>query len=166
LAEERRRLDEFFKRLITMVLVEDTVEVPAKFGQLPTSKGSLYDYFLDFEKGAWIAWDWMVEPYQHDRNVEFSEILVPTSDTIRTEWLLSILNQIERPVLLVGDTGTSKTAIVSNFLRKLNPEKYVILNINFSSRTSSMDVQKILESSVEKRTKNAYGPPIGKSSAG
>lgn len=119
------RLDEFLKRLMGMVLVEDTAESPAKIGQLPSSKKTLYEYYLDFKQGAWIAWDWMVEPYEHDRNMEFSEILVPTSDTIRTEWLLSILNQIERPVLLVGDTGTSKTAIVSSYLRKLSREKYV-----------------------------------------
>lgn len=36
------------------------------------------------------------------------------------------------------------------------------MNINFSSRTSSMDVQLNLESSVEKRTKEIYGPPMGK----
>lgn len=38
----------------------------------------------------------------------------------------------------------------------------IILNINFSSRTSSMGVQQIIESSVEKRTKDTFGPPIGK----
>ena len=38
----------------------------------------------------------------------------------------------------------------------------LILNINFSSRTTSMDVQRNFESSLEKRTKDTYGPPIGK----
>lgn len=33
--------------------------------------------------------------------------------------------QVERPVLLVGDTGTSKTAIITNYLRGLPPDKYV-----------------------------------------
>ncbi len=36
------------------------------------------------------------------------------------------------------------------------------LNINFSSRTTSMDVQRNLEANVEKRTKDTYGPPMGK----
>lgn len=35
-------------------------------------------------------------------------------------------------------------------------------NLNFSSRTTSLDVQMILESNVAKRNKNIYGPPIGK----
>lgn len=34
--------------------------------------------------------------------------------------------------------------------------------INFSSRTTSADLQRNLEASVEKRTKEIYGPPVGK----
>lgn len=70
--------------------------------------------------------------------------------------------QIKRPVLLVGERGTAKTAIMSAYLRSLNPDANIILNINFSSRTSSLDVQRIIESSVEKRTKDTFGPPMGK----
>ena len=37
----------------------------------------------------------------------------------------------------------------------------LLLNVNFSSRTTSMDVQRNLEASVEKRTKDTFGPPPG-----
>ena len=37
----------------------------------------------------------------------------------------------------------------------------MLLNVNFSSRTTSMDVQRNLEANVEKRTKDTYGPPPG-----
>lgn len=33
--------------------------------------------------------------------------------------------QAKRPLLLAGDTGTSKTAIITNFLRGLDSDKYV-----------------------------------------
>lgn len=36
------------------------------------------------------------------------------------------------------------------------------LLINFSSRTTSMDVQRNIEAVVEKRTREIYGPPPGK----
>ncbi|CAD7085089.1 unnamed protein product [Hermetia illucens] len=81
---------------------------------------------------------------------------------MRTDRILSLMNEVHRPVLLIGETGTSKTAIISNYLRALNPDVFVILNLNFSSRTSSMDVQRTIEAAVEKRTKDTYGPPIGK----
>lgn len=38
----------------------------------------------------------------------------------------------------------------------------LMLNINFSSRTRSLDVQRNLEANIEKRTKDTYGPPPGK----
>ena len=47
-------------------------------------------------------------------------------------------------------------------MRTLDSETFVQLNINFSSRTTSADVQRSLEAAVEKRTKDTYGPPIGK----
>ena len=44
----------------------------------------------------------------------------------------------------------------------VSPCPQLVLNINFSSRTTSMDVQRNLEANVEKRTKDTYGPPMGK----
>jgi hypothetical protein len=38
----------------------------------------------------------------------------------------------------------------------------LLMNMNFSSRTTSLDVQRNLEANVEKRTKDTYGPPPGK----
>ena len=87
---------------------------------------------------------------------------MPTIDTVRTEWLLTLSYSVKRPTLLVGESGTSKTATTQSFLRKLSPDVNVVLNVNFSSRTTSMDVQRTLEASVEKRTKDSYGPPPGK----
>lgn len=62
----------------------------------------------------------------------------------------------------MGDPGTSKTAVTSHFLSGLSRDAFVVLKINFSSRTSSMDVQKTIETAVEKRTKDIFGPPVGK----
>ena len=65
-------------------------------------------------------------------------------------------------MLFVGDTGTSKTATISSFLGELDKDTYSLLNVNFSSRTTSLDVQRNIEANVEKRTKEIYGPPSGK----
>ena len=104
----------------------------------------------------------LVPEYVHDPERPFHEILVPTVDTTRTTWLLTIQAAIKRPVVLVGESGTSKSATIQDFLRNLDHEKNLLLNINFSSRTSSMDVQRTLEANIEKRTKEIYGPPPGK----
>uniref|UniRef100_A0A8C2JKF3 Dynein heavy chain 10, axonemal-like n=1 Tax=Cyprinus carpio TaxID=7962 RepID=A0A8C2JKF3_CYPCA len=87
---------------------------------------------------------------------------VPTVDTTRANWLLEQMVKVKRPVVLVGESGTSKTATIQNFLSNLNTDTTIMMMINFSSRTTSMDLQRTLEASVEKRTKDTYGPPMGK----
>lgn len=53
-------------------------------------------------------------------------VLVPTVDTTRTSWMLEQMVKIQRPVLLVGDSGTSKTATINNFLKNINADSRVI----------------------------------------
>uniref|UniRef100_A0A1I8PAD1 Dynein-1, subspecies f n=1 Tax=Stomoxys calcitrans TaxID=35570 RepID=A0A1I8PAD1_STOCA len=154
--------DEFLKRSSGFPCVQDSKEKPASGGQLPTCKATLYEYFYCREQSCWLAWEWVVPAYRHHPQMKFSEILVPTVDSTRTVNVLSLNSDIKRPVLLVGEAGTSKTAMISQYLRSLNKDVNILLNINFSSRTSSMDVQRTLEAAVEKRTKDTFGPPMGK----
>lgn len=77
-----------------MVNVNDSIDKPARTTQCPNSKPTLYDYFLDRDKKQWIAWDWIVPKYVHDPSMTFSEILVPTVDTLRTEKLLALMHQV------------------------------------------------------------------------
>ena len=134
----------------------------AKVGEMPTAQATLFEYFLDIDLKVWKPWKSLVPAYIHDPARKYNEILVPTIDTTRTDWLLNLMYSLKRPTLLVGESGTSKTATTLNFLRKLNVDINVVLNVNFSSRTTSMDVQRTLEASVEKRTKDSFGPPPGK----
>ncbi|XP_066245712.1 dynein axonemal heavy chain 10 isoform X2 [Euwallacea similis] len=158
----RCEFDDYMKSHISMSTVNDTVDQNCDLVHFPTAFATLYDYFLDVKQKVWVAWDWLVPRYVHEKDLRFSQILVPTVDTVRVTYILQLMNKFKKPIVLVGDTGTSKTAIIQDFLRNLDPEAFILLNINFSSRTSSMDVQMNLESSVEKRTKQIYAPPMGK----
>lgn len=70
------------------------------------------------------------------------------------------MTTIHQPVLLVGDTGSSKTATIRSYLRSFDSQ-YTSLVLNFSSRTKSIDVQHSIESQLEKRSKDNYGPSAG-----
>lgn len=94
-------------------------------GYIPVSFPTMYDYVLDVKRKVWMAWKWLVPTYLHDRQKFFSDILVQTIDTLRTTWFVDLMSNLQRPVLLVGETGTSKTAIIHEFLRNLQPDKYV-----------------------------------------
>ncbi|XP_055909296.1 LOW QUALITY PROTEIN: dynein axonemal heavy chain 10 [Eupeodes corollae] len=159
---DRERFDEFVKRNSGFILIQDSKTKPASDGELPTEKQTLFDYFFDCETNKWTAWEWIVPEYDHDPSIKFSDILVPTIDTMRTNKILNLMSIRKRPVLLIGGAGSSKTAIIRKYLMELDTASYVILNANFSSRTTSLDVQRTIEGTVEKRTKDTYGPPIGK----
>ncbi|XP_040982062.1 LOW QUALITY PROTEIN: dynein heavy chain 10, axonemal [Aquila chrysaetos chrysaetos] len=157
----RIKFDENVKRLSCMSTVHDD-NILAKPGELPGQLPTLYDFHFDGFQKKWVPWMKLVPEYIHKPQVKFLDILVPTVDTTRTTWLLEQMVKIKRPVVLVGESGTSKTATTQNFLNNLNKELNLLLVINFSSRTTSMDIQRNLETNVEKRTKDTYGPPMGK----
>jgi len=54
--------------------------------------------------------------------------------------------------MFVGDSGTAKTVTIFAHFKAMPMEKYVVLTINFSSRTTSMDFQKNFEENIDKRS--------------
>ncbi|XP_056113379.1 dynein axonemal heavy chain 10 [Rhinichthys klamathensis goyatoka] len=157
----RQKFDDFIKKLSSLNNVHDE-KVLAGPGQIPVYLPTLYDFHFDGTQKKWVPWSSMVSKYIHSPDMKFIDILVPTVDTTRANWLLEQMVKVKRPVVLVGESGTSKTATIQNFLSNLKTDTTIMMAINFSSRTTSMDLQRTLEASVEKRTKDTYGPPMGK----
>ena len=129
-----------------------------------------YDSCWDISGGRFIEWDSealnnLIIPENDGKGQKYNEIIIPTSDTKKYSWLLKNLLAIHKPVLFVGESGTGKTVTINNYLKFLTKEKnnpYVILNMNFSSRTSSMDFQNTMEEILETRFLRTMGPPSGK----
>lgn len=84
---------------------------------------------MDVENQIWVPWNTLVAKYEHNSSMKFNEILVPTVDSTRVTWLLNLMTVVKRPVILIGETGTSKTATMQNFLRSLDSYLYVLLNL-------------------------------------
>ncbi|PNH08033.1 Dynein-1-alpha heavy chain, flagellar inner arm I1 complex [Tetrabaena socialis] len=154
---DRDRFDAFVKHIGSMGLV-DGERVAAT--QLPAR--SLYEYCFDTGEGVWKSWRSYLQPYEPPVDGAFAKILVPTVDVVRSTWLLNIVVAAGKPCLFVGESGTAKSVTIANYLAHLDPSVNIMLNVNFSSRTSSLDVQRAIEDSTEKRTKDTYGPPMGK----
>lgn len=92
--------------------LQDDDKNPARAGELPTRYPLLYDYHFNEKENIWSPWSQIVPEYIHDPSRKYNQILVPTIDTTRTTWLLQLMLSIKRPVVLVGETGTSKTATI------------------------------------------------------
>ena len=124
LEDGRVKFDGYVKRL-SALSTNPAEGISVGPGELPTAQPTLYEYYFDSAQAKWIPWMKVVPDYVHDPAVKFNEILVPTVDTVRSKWLVELMVGIHRPVVLVGETGTSKTATVQSFLRKLDSEVYV-----------------------------------------
>lgn len=64
--------------------------------------------------------------------------------------------------MLVGNTGTGKTAVLMNRLRALDPEAAATCVISMNSFTDAPTLQLQLEAPLEKKSSARYGPPGGK----
>ena len=130
--------------------------------KLPESFGSLYDCYFNFGLQEWSLWSHHASEFKYDQSTPFHQILIPTADTVRHTWLLEKFVGASVPVLIVGDTGTSKSVTIQRYLSSLDTQSFSRLSMNFSSRTSAADLQAAIESCVEKKTKDTFGPPAGK----
>jgi len=76
--------------------------------------GCVYDYELVKEGvGRWVKWAESlrdVPPILHD--AQYSEIIVPTVDTVRYTHLMQLLVTHQRACLFVGPTGTGKSVYI------------------------------------------------------
>uniref|UniRef100_A0A7S3YCE3 AAA+ ATPase domain-containing protein n=1 Tax=Lotharella globosa TaxID=91324 RepID=A0A7S3YCE3_9EUKA len=146
-ANSRKRFNEFMKDLA---------------GGKWCPPGSLYEFQFNVAENAWVPWEKLVTPYKPPVPFAFSKILVPTSDTVRYSYLLDKVVKARMPVLFTGESGTAKTVIMKSYMENGLGDRYTSMTINFSSRTSSLDVQNSIMSSVEKQSGANYAPKGGK----
>ena len=52
--------------------------------------------------------------------------------------------------------------MTKSWMNTLDTEEFMQLQVNFSSRTTSLDFQRALEDNIDKRIGRIYGPPSNK----
>ena len=70
----------------------------------PPIENSLFEMQFDFDKKNWFPWKSSVE-YRIPKETEFHEIFIPTTDSIRHRFILSMLTIHSFPTLFLGKTG-------------------------------------------------------------
>ncbi|CAG9857423.1 unnamed protein product [Phyllotreta striolata] len=155
-SEDRSKYDLFVREELSAVL-----DIPVNNKNNPDA--TVFDYVVNAE-GDWVSWSTMVTNYVYPElaTPDFSQILVPIQDNVRINFLIDVVVSQERACLLIGEQGTAKTVMMKNFMKKMNGEIYLNRSFNFSSATSPYQFQKTIESYVEKRMGNTFGPANGK----
>jgi dynein heavy chain len=132
-------------------------DIEAQFPPLHT----VYEYYVDVQKKDWEAWDTKVPAWRPKKAQPFHEMIVPTVDTVRNAFVVNKLVAFKKHTLIVGNTGTGKTVLCQSQLDGL-PETHSKQVINFSAASTSQSTQEIVESCMEKRSKDKFGPSGGK----
>ncbi|XP_059176982.1 dynein axonemal heavy chain 1-like [Physella acuta] len=143
--------------------------------------GLVYDYMLDDagicslappgidedddvmkKKVLWKNWMETMSDFTIAPDTKYSDIIVPTIDTIRSSKILEMLVSSKKTVLCVGPTGTGKTLTIADKLSRSMPKEYVPEFIIFSAKTSANQTQDLVDGKLDKRRKGVFGPPLGK----
>lgn len=151
------KFDEILKRTVLLLPTPPLLSLP--------ERGSVYDYVFDAKNGGkWISWTSTIENNPViPSDAEFNEIVIPTKDTARYNYLIDLLVTHEKPTLLVGPTGTGKSKYISSkLLNGIPRETYIPLFVAFSARTSANQTQDIVMGKLDKRRKGVFGAPLGK----
>ena len=98
---------------------------------------TVYGFTFDKSKFKWAAWGDLIDPTAIPADAEYTNIIVPTVDTVRYTFLVDQLVRSGKHCLLVGPTGTGKTAYIKKHLQGGLPDSFVPLLFNFSAQTSA-----------------------------
>ncbi|XP_033874388.2 dynein axonemal heavy chain 8-like [Acipenser ruthenus] len=150
--DSRNKLEAFLRKH------ESKIELPA------VSPGeTMFEYFVN-QNGDWEHWSKRVVEYVYPEDCvpDYSSILVPNVDNIRTNFLMETIAKQNKAVLLTGEQGTAKTVMIKGYMKKFDPETDLSKSLNFSSATEPLMFQRTIESYVDKRMGSTYGPPGGR----
>jgi dynein heavy chain len=64
--------------------------------------GTVFDYYVENETKKFLPWTDRVRTYQHDPEAPLASVLVDTTETARIKYLLDVLADNGKPVLLIG----------------------------------------------------------------
>ncbi|CAF4568450.1 unnamed protein product [Rotaria sp. Silwood1] len=166
-SDSRKKFDTFLRDFLTGTMEEYPKPKSIKFSKanIFPERNTCFDFY--FEKkaaGHWRDWPDMIskEDLTIPDGVRVVDLIIQTDETARQTFFLDTFLSHNIPLLLVGPTGTGKSAINNYFLVRLPKERFVANVVNFSARTSSNQTMDTIMSKLDRRRKGVYGPPMGK----
>nr|AML30858.1 axonemal inner arm dynein heavy chain 2 [Marsilea vestita] len=169
-ADSRQKFDGFFRKLLAQddnlgyhLSAGLRIQKPSfPFGLPFPVTGSVFNFVFLKHETCWKEWMESTDKRQPGNDAEFTDIIVSTVDTARYSYLLKLQLTHQKHVMLVGATGTGKTAYIKRELAEnLDKSLYRNIMMTFSAQTNANVTQDIIDSKLDKRRKGVFGPPFG-----
>mmetsp|Transcript_4972 Transcript_4972/g.18687 ORF Transcript_4972/g.18687 Transcript_4972/m.18687 type:complete len:4187 (-) Transcript_4972:2731-15291(-) len=148
--DDKPKFDEFVRPLISDILPD-----------FP-KQDTVFDYCIDIASQQFVHWNQKVKKFEYKPDEPFWDILVPTAESTRTQFLLKNLIKNDRFVLVSGVSGVGKTILTRELLReefKTDDEDgaYEAIFFNLSAQTTSRSITDVLNEKFDHKRKNVLG---------
>ena len=106
------------------------------------------------ETGKWHKWTEMPgrTEFKINEELKFNELVIPSNDTIKMSWLISMVVPSKKHLLLTGPTGTGKTlTIISTLSEKYDTDFYSYVKMSMTAQTTANFTQEVIEKKLQKK---------------
>ena len=111
----------------------------------------IFDYVYNPTKNKWERWNETQVEFKIREDMKFHELVIPTPDTIKINWLINMVVPSKKHFLVTGNTGTGKTLTILNSLNhQYETDKYTYIKLNFTAQTTAELTQSIIEGKMQK----------------
>jgi len=144
----KARFDVWFRRQF------QSVKFPAR--------DTVHDYWLDAATDTFE--NWKVSPGFHSVDFDseahvMQSVTVPTPEICALQYWVAKTLSADRHCVLVGKSGVGKSQIFKALIKNLDPTMQTGVTLNFNYCTTSQMLKENVESHLEKKSTNTYGPP-------
>ena len=111
------------------------------------SKGTIYDYRYNAEENCFTHWE-KPNKADIDPSLQYSEIVIPTSESNRSIYFLKMLITNQKHALSCGPAGIGKSSNIRQLLLSELGEEYQYISLPFTAQTNVKRVKETIMSKL------------------
>uniref|UniRef100_A0A4W4HCE4 Dynein, axonemal, heavy polypeptide 9 like n=1 Tax=Electrophorus electricus TaxID=8005 RepID=A0A4W4HCE4_ELEEL len=122
------------------------------------SHGTVFDYYIHPNTKKFTPWTELTPAFELETDVPLQMVLVHSAETACLAYLVEVLVQKGKAVMLVGGAGVGKSMLMWDTISK-HRDQVMVAKVPFNYYTTSAMLQRVLEKPLEKKAGRNFAPP-------